>query len=121
MSICPLAHPVIVRSPHAHARIVSVNKSAALASTGLLGEQGGMAVTVKEHDLGQVKAPVQHNLVDVSRPLRLRNAGKHDVERKNPCACPVAVAKRRGGPPGTRTSIPQGKGGAVRWGRQGSG
>jgi CO/xanthine dehydrogenase Mo-binding subunit len=82
MSICQLAHPVIVRSPHAHARIVSVNKSAALASTGVLGEQGGMAATVKEHDLGQVKAPVQHNLVDVSRPLRLRNAGKHDVERK---------------------------------------
>jgi CO/xanthine dehydrogenase Mo-binding subunit len=31
-----LAHAAIVRSPHAHARIVSVNKSAALASTGVL-------------------------------------------------------------------------------------
>ena len=28
-----------------------------------IGEQRGVAVTVKEHYLGQVKAPVQHNLV----------------------------------------------------------
>ena len=47
-----------------------------------IGEQGGAAVTVKEHDLGQVKAPVHHNLVDVSRPLRLRSVRKSGVERK---------------------------------------
>jgi hypothetical protein len=47
-----------------------------------IGEQGGVAVTVKEHDFGQVKAPVQHNLVDVSRPLRLRSVGKRGVECK---------------------------------------
>jgi hypothetical protein len=41
-----------------------------------------VAVKVKEHDLGQVKAPVQHNLVDVSRPLRLRRVGERGVERK---------------------------------------
>src|SRR5947208_988050 len=33
-----------------------------------IGEQNGVAVTMKEHDLGQEKATVQHNLVDVSRP-----------------------------------------------------
>ena len=47
-----------------------------------IGEQGGVAVTMKEHDLGQEKAPVQHNLVDVSRPFRLRSVGKRGVERK---------------------------------------
>jgi CO/xanthine dehydrogenase Mo-binding subunit len=34
--LAELAHAVIVRSPHAHARIVSVNKSAALASMDVL-------------------------------------------------------------------------------------
>ena len=31
-----MAHAVIVRSPHAHARIVSVDKAAALAAPGVL-------------------------------------------------------------------------------------
>ena len=38
--------------------------------------RGGVAVTMKEHDLSQEKASAQHNLVDVSRPLRLRSLGQ---------------------------------------------
>ena len=47
-----------------------------------IGEKDGVAVTMKEHHLSQVKAPVQHHLVDVSRPLRLRSVRKRGVERK---------------------------------------
>ena len=47
-----------------------------------IGEQDGVAVTMKEHDLSQEKAPVQHHLVDVSRPLRLRSLGQRGVERE---------------------------------------
>jgi hypothetical protein len=47
-----------------------------------IGEQSSVAVTVKEHDLGQVEATVEHNLVDVSRPFRLRSVGKRGVECK---------------------------------------
>ena len=37
-----LAHAVVVRSPHAHARIAAVNKAAALAAPGVLAVLGGM-------------------------------------------------------------------------------
>ena len=36
LALPELAHAVIVRSPHAHARIVSVDKAAALAAPGVL-------------------------------------------------------------------------------------
>ena len=86
-----------------------------------IGEQSGVAVTVKEHDLGQVKAPVYHHLVDVSRPFQLRSVGKRGVERKILTLAPQPWRSVEAGLPDTRTSIPQGKGGAVHWARQGSG
>ena len=45
-----------------------------------IGEQGSVAGTVKEHDLGQRKASEQDDLVDVSRPFGLRSITKVVVE-----------------------------------------
>src|SRR5271165_5473930 len=50
-----LAHAVIVRSPHAHARIVSVDKAAALAATGVL------AVLTGVDYLADGLGPIPHN------------------------------------------------------------
>jgi aerobic carbon-monoxide dehydrogenase large subunit len=50
-----LAHAVIVRSPHAHARIVSVDKGAALAAPGVL------AVLTGADYIANGLAPVPHN------------------------------------------------------------
>src|SRR5271165_6584691 len=50
-----LAHAVIVRSPHAHARIASVDKPAALASSGVL------AVLTGQDYVADGLAPIPHN------------------------------------------------------------
>src|ERR1700739_2491991 len=50
-----LVHAVIVRSPHAHARIVSVDKAAALAAPGVL------AVLTGVDYLASGLGPIPHN------------------------------------------------------------
>ncbi len=50
-----LAHAVIVRSPHAHAHIVSVDKAAALASSGVI------AVLTGQDYVADGLAPIPHN------------------------------------------------------------
>jgi len=67
-----LAHAVIVRSPHAHARIVSVNKSAALASTGVL------AVLTGPDYVADGLAPIPHGAGLMGPPdvaARVRGSG----------------------------------------------
>jgi carbon-monoxide dehydrogenase large subunit len=57
-----LAHAVIVRSPHAHARIASVDKAAALASSGLL------AVLTGRDYVADGLAPIPHGAGLMGRP-----------------------------------------------------
>src|SRR5260370_25406929 len=64
-----LAHAVIVRSPHAHAHIGSIDKAAALASSGVL------AVLTGRDYVADVLAPIPHGpclmyLPDVAAPVR---------------------------------------------------
>ena len=67
-----LAHAVIVRSPHAHARIASFNKGAALASRGVL------AVLTGRDYIADGLAPIPHNAGLMGPPdvaVRLRGIG----------------------------------------------
>jgi carbon-monoxide dehydrogenase large subunit len=66
-----LAHAVIVRSTHAHARIVSVNTGAAIASPGVL------AVLTGSDYVADGLAPIPHNAGLMGSPdvaVRLRGA-----------------------------------------------
>ena len=45
-----------------------------------IGEQGRVAATMKKHDLGQRKASVHHDLVDVSRPIGPSRIAKLGIE-----------------------------------------
>jgi carbon-monoxide dehydrogenase large subunit len=67
-----LTHAVIARSPHGHARIVSVNKSAALASTGVL------AVLTGPDYVADGLAPIPHGAGLMGPPdvaARVRGSG----------------------------------------------
>src|SRR5271165_6753734 len=57
-----LAHAVIVRSPHGHAHIASVDKTAALASPGVL------AVLTGHDYVGDGLAPIPHGAGLMGRP-----------------------------------------------------
>ncbi|HEY8290339.1 MAG TPA: xanthine dehydrogenase family protein molybdopterin-binding subunit [Acetobacteraceae bacterium] len=62
-----MAHAVMVRSPHAHARIVSIDTAAALAAPGVL------AVLVGADYLADGLAPIPHNAGLMGQPdLRVR-------------------------------------------------
>src|ERR1700733_2196029 len=65
------AHAVFVRSPHAHARIVSIGKAAALAAPGAL------AVLTGADYLADALRPIPHNVGLMQKPdvaVRLRAA-----------------------------------------------
>ncbi|HYZ40981.1 MAG TPA: xanthine dehydrogenase family protein molybdopterin-binding subunit, partial [Stellaceae bacterium] len=65
-----LAHAVIVRSPHAHARIVSITKEAALAGPGVL------AVLTGADYIADELGPIPHNAGLMAQPdvaVRLRD------------------------------------------------
>ena len=47
-----------------------------------IGEQGRVAVAVKEHNLGERKASAQDDLLDVSRPFGLGNIAELGIEAK---------------------------------------
>ena len=49
-----------------------------------IGEQRCATVTVEEHDLGERKASVQDNLVNIAGPCGLGSIAKLDIERKIP-------------------------------------
>jgi len=57
-----LVHAVIVRSPHAHVRIASVDKAAALASSGVL------AVLTGSDYVADGLAPIPHGAGLMGRP-----------------------------------------------------
>src|SRR5271169_4319756 len=64
------AHAVLVRSPHAHARIVSVKKGAALSAPGVL------AVLTGADYVADGLAPIPHNAVLMGPPdVEVRTRG----------------------------------------------
>ena len=53
-----------------------------------IGEQRRAAVTVEEHDLGERKASVQDDLVNIASPCGLGRIAKLGIERKIPAFAP---------------------------------